>query len=122
MADQTTFIAPEAKRTPTRFRNPHSKYRLIIGEACDNCGECVFLCPYGVFRKGAKRPKAIGDHLCLGPGCEKESFYCIRRCPKAAISMRLNPPSRCSGTNGGRPTSLPRRGTWRKRESFPTRT
>ncbi len=91
MADQTTNMLPIAKHTPTRFRNPHSKYRLIIGEACDNCGQCVSLCSYGVFRKGAKKPKAIGDHLCLGPGCEKESFYCIRQCPKAAISMRLNP-------------------------------
>ncbi len=91
MADQTTFALPTAKRTPSRFRNPHSKYRLIIGEACDNCGICVSLCVHGVFRKGAKKPKAIGDHLCSGPGCEKESYYCIRQCPKAAISMRPNP-------------------------------
>jgi len=91
MTDRTAFIFPEAKPAPTRFRNPHSKHRLIIGEACDNCGRCVVLCPHGVFRKGAKRPKAIAEHLCLGPGCEKESFYCIGRCPKEAISMRLNP-------------------------------
>ncbi len=91
MADQTTFTFPLAKRTPSRFRNAHSKYRLIIGEACDNCGECVALCPHEVFRKGAKRPKAIGDHLCAGPACANESFYCIRHCPKAAITMRLNP-------------------------------
>ena len=38
MTDRTAFIFPEAKPTPTRFRNAHSKHRLIIGEACDNCG------------------------------------------------------------------------------------
>ncbi len=110
MADQTTFIFPEAKRTPSRFRNPHSKYRLIIGEACDNCGLCVSICPYGVYRKGAKKPKAIGDHLCLGPGCEKESFYCIRQCPKAAISMPLNPSYEMLGDKRWTPDLLA--GTW----------
>ncbi len=110
MADRTTFIFPEAKRTPSRFRNPHSKYRLIIGEACDNCGLCVSICPYGVYRKGAKKPKAIGDHLCLGPGCEKESFYCIRQCPKAAISMPLNPSYEMLGDKRWTPDLLA--GTW----------
>jgi glutamate synthase domain-containing protein 2/NAD-dependent dihydropyrimidine dehydrogenase PreA subunit len=115
MADQTTFIFPEAKRTPTRFRNPHSKYRLIISEACDNCGICVSLCSYGVFRKGAKKPRAIGDHLCLGPACEKESFYCIRRCPKAAISMRLNPTFEMLGDKRWTPDLLA--GTWHMAET-----
>ncbi len=110
MADHATFILPEAKRTPSRFRNPHSKYRLIIGEACDNCGLCVSLCPYGVFRKGAKRPKAIGDHLCLGPACEKNAFYCIRRCPKAVISMPVNPTYEMLGDRRWTPDLLA--GTW----------
>ena len=110
MADHTEFTFPEAKRTPTRFRNPHSKYRLIVGEACDNCGICVSLCPYGVFRKGTKKPRAIGDHLCRGPGCEKESFCCIRQCPKAAISMRLNPSFEMLGDRRWTPDLLA--GTW----------
>ncbi|MGD0229971.1 MAG: glutamate synthase-related protein [Syntrophorhabdales bacterium] len=91
MADQTKFTLPEAKRTPTRFRNPIARYRLTIEQACDNCGECVSLCPYGVFRKGAKRPKVINDHFCLGPACRNESFCCLRRCHAEAIVMRENP-------------------------------
>jgi glutamate synthase domain-containing protein 2 len=27
----------------------------------------------------------------MGPGCEKNAFYCVGRCPVAAISMRPNP-------------------------------
>jgi ferredoxin len=91
MAEKRTFTFPEARLTPTRFRNPLSKYRIRIGDTCDNCGECVTLCPYGIFRKGARRPKAAGDHLCPGPSCEKEPFCCIKRCHTRAISMLPNP-------------------------------
>ncbi len=91
MAEKKTFTFPEAKPTPTRFRNPLSKYRVRIDAACDNCGECVTCCPYGVFRKGARRPKVIGDHLCLGPACEKEAFCCVGRCHVKAIKVDSQP-------------------------------
>ena len=91
MAKKKTHTLPKAKPTPTRFRNPLSKYRVRIDAACDNCGECVKCCPYGVFRKGARRPKVIGDHLCIGPACEKEAFCCVSRCHVKAIKIAVNP-------------------------------
>jgi len=91
MADQGRFTLPEARYTPSRFRNPLSKYRLFISQACDNCGACVGLCPHGVFQAGARRPKVVRDQRCLGKKCEKESFCCIPRCHVSAISMRLDP-------------------------------
>jgi glutamate synthase domain-containing protein 2/ferredoxin len=92
MADKSAFTFPEAKPTPTRFRNPLSKYRVRIEAACDNCGECVERCPYGAFRKGARRPKVTGDHLCIGPACEGGAAYCcVASCHVKAIRVDINP-------------------------------
>ena len=91
MSDLPAFIPPEVKRAPTRFRHALGKYRLVIQKACDNCGLCLTLCPYGVYRPGAKRPRPEQDYLCLGPACQKNDFYCIPRCPKEAITLNPNP-------------------------------
>lgn len=88
---KTTSGQPAAKRTASRFRNALSKHRLFISPACTNCGLCIELCPYGVYAKGAKKPRIPNEHLCLGPGCQKNDFYCLGRCPVSAISMRPNP-------------------------------
>jgi glutamate synthase domain-containing protein 2/NAD-dependent dihydropyrimidine dehydrogenase PreA subunit len=86
-----TFKPPAVVPVPTRFRHALGKYRLLINKTCDNCGLCVELCPYGVFQKGSKRPKSHNDYLCIGPGCRKNDFFCIKRCPQEAISMNPNP-------------------------------
>ena len=52
------FTPPEIKRVPSRFRHTLSKHRIVITAECDNCGLCVELCPYGVYRPGRKRPQA----------------------------------------------------------------
>jgi glutamate synthase domain-containing protein 2 len=85
------FIFPEVKQTPGRFRNALGKYRVTISSACDNCGKCVELCPYGVYRAGARKPKVINEHFCIGTKCTQESFCCIPACPKNAIAVRPNP-------------------------------
>ncbi len=51
---------------PGRFRNPIGKYRVSISAACDNCGKCVDLCPHEVYRKGARKPRVINEHFCVG--------------------------------------------------------
>ncbi len=86
-----TSVLPAPKLTPSRFRYALSKYRLVVGPSCTNCGLCIELCPYGVYAKGARKPRTPNEHLCIGPGCERNAFYCVSRCPEAAISMRLNP-------------------------------
>lgn len=85
------FHFPGIKKAPSRFRNALGKYRVTITKACNNCGLCVDLCPYGVYRAGARQPKALCDHLCLGPSCSKNDFYCAERCPEKAIRILLNP-------------------------------
>jgi glutamate synthase domain-containing protein 2/NAD-dependent dihydropyrimidine dehydrogenase PreA subunit len=88
---ENKFIFPDVKQTPGRFRNAVGKYRITISSECDNCGKCVEICPYGVYRKGARKPKVINEQFCLGPSCIKEPFCCIPACPKNAITVRLNP-------------------------------
>ena len=85
------FQFPEIKKAPSRFRNALGKYRITITSACTNCGLCVELCPYGAYRAGSKRPKPSDEHLCLGPSCSKNNFYCVDRCPEKAIHIRPNP-------------------------------
>ena len=82
---------PAPKLTPSRFRYALSKYRLTIGPSCNNCSLCIELCPYGVYAKGSKKPRTPNEHLCMGPACEINAFYCVSRCPVNAISMRANP-------------------------------
>jgi len=85
------FVFPEPKRTRTRFRAPLSKYRITINTACDNCGICLDICPYRVLARGSRRPRVLEEHFCLGPDCQKNSFCCVSRCPKAAIKVWRNP-------------------------------
>ncbi len=91
MSDVSPFMFPEVKPAPTRFRHALGKYRLVIRKDCDNCGLCLKLCPYGVYQPGSKRPKVVKDHLCLGPACQKNAFFCVTRCPKEAIVLNPNP-------------------------------
>ena len=34
-----TWAAPEVKRSPTRFRNPIGKYKIMRGPECTACGK-----------------------------------------------------------------------------------
>ena len=89
--ESNRFVFPERKEIPSRFRNALGKYRVTISKACNNCGLCLELCPYGVYKKGSRKPKPANDHLCLGFPCSKNDFYCVGRCPEKAISIALNP-------------------------------
>jgi glutamate synthase domain-containing protein 2/ferredoxin len=90
-SEEKAFVFPAIKEAPSRFRNALGKYRVSISKACNNCGLCLELCPYGVFKKGMKRPKAASDHLCLGLSCTQKTFYCAGKCPQKAITLTLNP-------------------------------
>lgn len=85
------FVFPTVKEVPSRFRNAFGKYRVSINKDCNNCGLCIELCPYSVFTKGQKWPKASSDHFCLGFPCNKNDFYCVNKCPQKAISLTVNP-------------------------------
>lgn len=90
-ANEYSDTFPQTEKAPSRFRNALGRFRITIGSTCNNCGLCAELCPYGVYTKGSRRPKPAGEHLCLGPGCSKNEFCCINRCPEKAISLAINP-------------------------------
>lgn len=82
----------EPIRTPCRFKNPLSKYRVWRNEGrCIQCGKCVEVCPYGVHTKVGKFVRRPKSYLCLGPSCEKNDFYCVANCPTQALTVRLHP-------------------------------
>ncbi|MBW1992200.1 MAG: alpha-hydroxy-acid oxidizing protein [Deltaproteobacteria bacterium] len=79
-------------RTPCRFRNPLSKYRVWRDEEkCIRCGKCVEVCPYGVHVKVGKSIPRPRSYLCLGPSCEKNDFFCVAQCPAQALTVCLDP-------------------------------
>lgn len=91
VSEQRRFNFPDVIKTPSRFRHALGKYRITINKSCNNCGLCVELCPYGVYTKGIKRPKAVCEHLCTGFSCSENSYYCVAKCPERAISLTINP-------------------------------
>jgi glutamate synthase domain-containing protein 2/ferredoxin len=89
--DEMSFSPPEIRRVPSRFRNPLGRYLVRIGRGCDNCGQCLSLCPQGVFSKGARRPREARPDLCLGPNCLDDGRDCISSCPRGVITVCPNP-------------------------------
>ncbi len=91
--------ARAVRPAPDRYRNPMGKYRVTRSARCDGCGLCVEACGYGVH----VRPEAYAlvgrpeDHRCIGPACVESGNSCISRCPRQALSLRLNPNVECLG-------------------------
>lgn len=82
------FQLPEVGRTPSRFRNPISKYRLNRSNDCIACGKCVEICPYGVHVKKRGKVYVQNHYLCVGKDCENP---CHKACPVDALSLKRNP-------------------------------
>ena len=84
---------------PDRYRNPLGKYKIGRSADCLDCGLCAEVCRYGVHTKPEGyalmlRPK---DNRCIGPACAETENYCVARCPQKALSLGLNPNTRCLG-------------------------
>jgi len=82
---------PEIKPAASRYRNPIGKFKVHRGRTCVHCGLCAELCPRGVHVRLGKKMLAPKDEKCIGPSCQKNDFYCIRKCPKGALRMVINP-------------------------------
>ena len=84
------FSSSRAQADSDPFSQPVSKYRITIDSDCDNCGLCITPAPMASIRR-RPRPRIADEHLCLGPACQKNYFFCVARCPREAISLRPNP-------------------------------
>jgi glutamate synthase domain-containing protein 2 len=84
---------PEIRQIPSRFRNTIGKFTLKRNSACISCGLCAELCPRGVHPRHENYAPAMRpiEHRCIGFDCRKNDYYCIDRCPRQALTLRLNP-------------------------------
>ncbi len=83
----------EARPTPSRYRNPIGKYVVRRNSRCISCGLCAELCPHGVHLRYENYSQTVRprDYRCIGPACEANDFFCVKRCPQQALSVGLNP-------------------------------
>ena len=61
-------------RFTRRLEMAKTRYPVIDGDACADCGACVGFCPHGVFeRDGDRRPLIKAPRNCVEfcPGCAK---------------------------------------------------
>ncbi len=87
------FKLPEARPAPSSYRNPIGKYVVRRNSRCVSCGLCAELCPYGVHLRyeNYSQPVRPLDYRCIGPTCAANDFFCVRRCPQQALTVRVNP-------------------------------
>ncbi|MDP2719895.1 MAG: glutamate synthase-related protein [Dehalococcoidia bacterium] len=84
---------PLTVETPSHYRNPIGKYVVKRNSNCISCGLCAELCPYGVHPRyeNFSQPLRPLDYRCIGFKCTGNDFYCVKNCPRQALSMGLNP-------------------------------
>ena len=84
---------PKVVPTPSRYRNPIGKYMVKRNANCNNCGLCAKLCPHGVHLRyeNYSQPTRPLDHKCIGPKCAAYEYYCVKNCPRQALSVGPNP-------------------------------
>ncbi|MDO8568993.1 MAG: glutamate synthase-related protein [Dehalococcoidales bacterium] len=92
-APKETHGLPQVVVTPSRYRTPIGKYVVRRNSRCKSCGTCARVCPYGVHVRyeGYSEPLPPLSYKCIGPKCEANDFYCVKRCPNHALTVGLNP-------------------------------
>jgi len=90
----------EVRPAPPRHRNELSKYLIFRDEElCVKCGLCAESCPKGVhvLKKGYTYFAEPKSYRCVGPSCEKNDHYCIKKCPRGALRIVENPMMKALG-------------------------
>ena len=65
-----------------------SKFKIVRGANCINCGKCTKVCIYEVHKRSAQDPRKIAEpHMALCKNC----FRCIQECPRGALVKSLDP-------------------------------
>jgi ferredoxin len=101
-ADDTSESAPVSRAVriaPPRYRNEIGKYAIHRSSDCIACGRCIETCAHQVHVRPAGYRSIIRplDYRCIGFACAKTDRFCIKTCPKGALSLDLNP---CFATMG----------------------
>ncbi|MDD3580482.1 MAG: glutamate synthase-related protein [Desulfobacca sp.] len=92
ITEVTPETGPAVVHTPTRFRQPLSKYRVVRdNQRCSRCGRCVEVCPYGVHSWAGSYLRPPQSYRCIGFKCQEQPFYCVAQCPEQALSLELDP-------------------------------
>ena len=86
-----TVSKTEARRAPSRFRNPIGKFIVQRASNCIRCGRCAEVCPHEVHVPAGERMLRPRSHLCSGLNCATSEEGCVRNCPVNALSVRVNP-------------------------------
>jgi NAD-dependent dihydropyrimidine dehydrogenase PreA subunit len=61
------------------------KAKIIVdAERCVGCGDCVYICPVGVYRLKGKKSVPADSGSCCGATCK----LCVQYCWKDAILQR----------------------------------
>jgi len=76
------------KIAKSRFRNPISRYIIKRNSNCIKCEACVKICKFGVHKIYKNGPSRPDESKCIGDFCKDK---CIDKCPKGALSLKLNP-------------------------------
>jgi NAD-dependent dihydropyrimidine dehydrogenase PreA subunit len=64
--------------------DPHMN-KIVMSNACTNCGKCIEQCPQKVFYKTTDSSINIHEERCLGCG------HCISSCKEGALSLQNKP-------------------------------
>jgi len=64
-----------------------SKFRIVRGENCINCGKCTKVCIYEAHKRRADDPRKMADPKTVV--C-RNCFRCIQECPRGALEKSLD--------------------------------
>ena len=82
----------ETSRLVPRYAEPHHgaprEYRIDRSDRCINCGTCVTACVYECHERSTEDRRKMADPK---PDCCRNCFACVLRCPRDALTMRINP-------------------------------
>jgi glutamate synthase domain-containing protein 2/Na+-translocating ferredoxin:NAD+ oxidoreductase RNF subunit RnfB len=85
-------IADDTVATPSRYRNPLTKFKVARTSACIACGKCAEVCGYGVHLMAAEKMLTPRSQHCRGTEhCRSIDAFCGDACPVDAIRVGPNP-------------------------------
>ncbi len=93
--DLIPSITGQVRPLPPNFHHELTKFAVTVSDACINCGLCVELCPFGVYKRSEGLNKLLPpvSANCIGHKCKDIYLdnYCVDKCPTDAITIEIEP-------------------------------